>query len=147
MTSKLCPALLAATLATAAAPAFAADPAGQCADNFAVDGSWSSGKSYTTAVQQAGDYGQVYDRLLKAITDDGMILDFNRKETGYIRASNPVKGGQGGTATAPLRGKVQRMPGGEVKIDLTFTIAGGQMTPKKAVLGAFCKYTDSAFAP
>jgi hypothetical protein len=112
----------------------------ECESNFTYGGSFSSGKTFKTSQQYTGiPYNTVFDKVADAITADGLSIIDQSKERGYIRANNPVKGGDGGTAVAPLRVLVLGKPDGSVKVDATFSIAGGQMTTKKAIMTHLCQ--------
>ncbi|HBK45366.1 MAG TPA: hypothetical protein DDZ67_02800 [Xanthomonadaceae bacterium] len=131
--------LLAAALLAASAPLLAQEQAGECESNFTVGGSFSAGKTFKSSVEHTGlSYDVVFDKVAAAIEADGLQIIDQSKERGYIRANNPVKGGEGGTSVAPLRVLVLGKPNGNVKVDATFNIAGGQLSPKKAVMKSMC---------
>ena len=135
--------LLALFLSITPLPLMAAESQGQCADNFVISGSWSSGRTYHTYADHSGvNYDVAFEKATKNITDDGLVIVDQSKERGYIRANNPVRGGSGGTAVAPLRVLVIGKPGA-VRIDARFSIAGGQMTSKKAILQHLCALVNS----
>lgn len=121
----------------------AAAPA--CEQNFSVEGSWGSGRTYSTEADVAGaTYPDALHRVRDEIIEQGLEIIAVQEKNGYIRAANPVKGGEGGTANAPLRGYVTRVDDASVNVSLQFTIAGGQMTSKKAVMKFMCEIVDAA---
>ncbi len=136
--------MLVAVLLAGSPCVLAQQNAGQCEANFTVAGSWSSGKTFKTSAEHAGvGYDVAFDKVAAAIRNDGLTIIDESKERGFIRANNPVKGGQGGTAVAPMRVLVIGKPGGAVKVDVTFTIAGGQLAPKKAMIQHLCAVADA----
>lgn len=144
-------ALAAVLLLAASAPLLAAkkqDAATPCEQNFTVDGSFGSGKVYATDVDVPGvAYLPALYRVRDKIVEQGLDIVAVQEKNGYIRAANPVKGGEGGTANAPLRVYVKPLEAGGVNVSLQFTIAGGQMASKKSVMGYLCEIVDAAAGP
>ena len=140
--------LTAAVCLAARAPATAAPTDAACLQNFTVDGSWTSGKTYATEADVAGvAYLPALYRVRDRIVEQGLEVLAVQERNGYIRAANPVKGGQGGGATAPLRVYVKPLDAGGVNVSLQFTIAGGQMAGKKAVMNHMCEIVAAASGP
>ncbi len=130
-------AVLAAPCVQAQAPA--------CEQNFSVEGSWSGGRTFSTEATVPGAaYPDALHRVRDKLVEQGLDIIAVQEKNGYIRAATAVKGGGGGTGTAPLRGYVT--PAGEdgVNVSLQFTIAGGQMTSKKAVMQHMCELVAAA---
>lgn len=141
--------LIAAALClAAAAPAHAAPTDAACKQNFTVDGSWTSGKTYATEADVSGvAYLPALYRVRDKIAEQGLEVLAVQERNGYIRAANPVAGGQGGGATAPLRVHVRPLDAGGVNVSLQFTIAGGQMAGKKSVMNHMCEIVAAASGP
>lgn len=144
-------ALAAVLLLGAAAPLLAAkkqEATTPCERNFTVDGSFGAGKVYATEADVAGvAYLPALYRVRDKIAEQGLDIVAVQEKNGYIRAANPVKGGEGGTANAPLRVYVKPLEAGGVNVSLQFTIAGGQMASKKSVMGYMCEIVDAAAGP
>lgn len=140
----LCAAAL-AVLATTSYAAGTQDASAPCERNFTVDGSFGSGRVYATDADVPGvAYLPALHRVRDSIQAQGLDIIAVQEKNGYIRAANPVKGGEGGTADAPLRVRVTPLENGGVNVALNFTIAGGQMTRKKAVMENMCKIVAAA---
>ena len=141
-------ALVAAALLVLAAPLGAAPSDAACQQNFSVDGSWSSGKTYATDVDVAGvAYLPALYRVRDKVEEQGLQALAVQEKNGYIRAANPVKGGEGGGATAPLRIYVKPLDAGGVNVSLQFSIAGGQVASKKSVMNHMCEIVAAAAGP
>ena len=133
--------LVMAALAAPCAQAQAPD----CEQNFSVEGSWSSGRTFSTEAAVPGAaYPDALHRVRDKLVEQGLEVIAVQEKSGYIRAATAVKGGGGGTATAPLRGYVTPAGSDGVNVSLQFTIAGGQMTSKKAVMQHMCELVAAA---
>jgi len=131
-----------------AAPLSATPTDAACQQNFTVDGSWGSGKTYATQADVAGvAYLPALHRVRDKIEEQGLHLIAVQEKNGYIRAANPVKGGEGGGANAPLRIYVKPLDAGGVNVSLQFSIAGGQMASKKSVMNHLCELVAAAAGP
>lgn len=141
-------AVLLAVSAATATPALQARGGSEptaCQRNFDVQGSLSSGRTYSTEADVPGaTYPDALYRVRDKLVEQGLDVIAVQERNGYIRANNPVRGGQGGGANAALRGYVTRVDEGGVNVSLQFTIAGGQMTSKKAVMQHMCDVVEAA---
>ncbi|KAF1699481.1 hypothetical protein CSC62_00845 [Pseudoxanthomonas jiangsuensis] len=135
----------AAAVVLGAATSLAA--ASECEQNFNVNGSFGSGRTYATEARVPDvTYLPALYRVRDKIQEQGLVVLAVQEKNGYIRAANAVTGGEGGTANAPLRVYVTPQDGGGVNVSLQFTIAGGQMTSKKSVMRYMCEIVDAAAA-
>jgi len=132
----------------AATPALQARDAAEltaCERNFAVEGSFLGGRTYTTeAVVPGATYPDALYRVRDKLVEQGLEVIAVQEKNGYIRANNAVRGGEGGTANAPLRGYVTRVDDNSVNVSLQFTIAGGQSAKKKTVMQYMCDMVEAA---
>lgn len=116
-----------------------------CERNFAVQGSFTAGRTYSTEADIPGaTYPDALYRIRDKLVEQGLEVIAVQEKNGYIRANNAVRGGEGGTANAPLRGYVTRVDDASVNVSLQFTIAGGQMANKKTVMKYLCDAVEAA---
>jgi hypothetical protein len=114
-----------------------------CIENLSVTGGFSSGKTFLASVEHEGvPYPEAFRKTVAAIEGEGMMNVAPNERTGYIAAENPVKGSGG--ATVPLRTTVRRQDDGSVRVEVRFSIKGGQMTSNKAVGAGMCKIAEAA---
>jgi hypothetical protein len=77
-----------------------------------------------------------------AIEAEGLVGVSPNEQTGYIAAEQTVRGGGG--STVPLRTTVRRQNDGTIRVEVRFSIKGGQLTSNKAVGEGLCKIADAA---
>jgi hypothetical protein len=146
MRIRVCTAVTAMLLAPSMAFAFGKpvqDSGSGCLQNLSVAGGFTSGKQFLASTDHEGiSYEQAFAKTLAAIEAEGMVQVLPNQATGYIAAENPVRGGGG--STVPLRTTVRRQGDGSVRVEVRFSIKGGQMTSNKAVGEGLCKIADAA---
>ena len=119
------------------------DSGSGCLQNLAVSGNFSSGKQFLASTDHEGvSYAEAFSKTVAAIRNEGMVSVSPNEQTGYIAAENPVTGGGG--STVPLRTTVRRQDDGSIRVEVRFSIKGGQMTSNKAVGEGMCKIADAA---
>ncbi|TWT19638.1 hypothetical protein [Luteimonas wenzhouensis] len=141
--------LLAVAVAIAAPAAQAREGAGasECERNFTVEGSFLSGRTYATeALVQGATYPDALHRVRDKLVEQGLDVIAAQEKNGYIRANNAVRGAEGGSANAPLRGYVTPVDGNSVNVSLQLTIHGGQSARKKTVMQYLCDAVAAAAA-
>ncbi|WP_062060053.1 hypothetical protein [Cellvibrio sp. OA-2007] len=119
-----------------AVPSFATASPRDCADNFTVDGTFESGRTFKTAAfvpnVSKADAINAAGRDLASV---GWQINSTNESMGVISASQVVTYGQG--KTAPLNVLVDEANGG-VNVSMTYTISGGLDSPVEAVVNQFC---------
>ena len=108
----------------------------QCGDNFTVEGSFFSGKTYKTWAEFPGvkaDYA--FKKVYVYTVKDGWNISQADKEIGVISASQVVSHGKG--KTAPLNIVVEEKGAGS-KVSMTYSTSGGVSSPDDAVKNHFC---------
>ena len=119
------------------------DSGSGCLQNLSVTGGFTTGKQFLAATEHEGvSYAEAFRKTVAAIEAEGMVSVSPNERTGYIAAENPVRGGGG--STVPLRTTVRRQDDGSIRVEVRFSIKGGQMTSNKAVGEGMCKIADAA---
>jgi len=114
-----------------------------CEANFAVEGSFFSGKSYKTWNEFSGiSYDTAFRKTAQAAASGGWGTVTPNKDAGIITASQTVTMGQG--ATAPLSIVVQEKKGGVVRVEAIFSTSGGQMASADTAKTELCKLVEAA---
>ncbi|MCL7714911.1 hypothetical protein [Stenotrophomonas mori] len=135
---------LAATLAPSLALAArtpVVDSGSGCLQNLSVSGGFTTGKQFLASTEHEGvSYADAFRKTVAAIEAEGMLSISPNEQTGYIAAENPVRGG----TSVPLRTTVRRQDDGGIRVEVRFSIKGGQMTSNKAVGEGLCKIADAA---
>lgn len=140
--------LAVAALLCVSLPAAASTTRQQCESNFTTSGSFSEGRTYSTEVEVPEvEYLPALYRVRDKIQELGLNVLAVQERNGFIRAANPVRGGDGGGANAPLRGYVTPRDGGGVDVSLQFTIYGGQSARESTVMKYLCDMIEAADAP
>lgn len=145
MRTRMCTVALALMLvpSLALAKKEVVDSGSGCLQNLSVAGGFTSGKQFLASTDHEGvSYPVAFAKTVAAIEAEGMVGVYPNETTGYIAAENPVRGGGG--STVPLRTTVRRQPDGSVRVEVRFSIKGGQMTSNKAVGEGLCKIADAA---
>ncbi|WP_293715443.1 MULTISPECIES: hypothetical protein [unclassified Stenotrophomonas] len=133
--------LLVPTMALAKKEVF--DSGSGCLQNMSVSGGFTTGKQFLVHTDHEGiSYADAFAKTVAAIEAEGMVGVSPNETTGYIAAENPVRGGGG--STVPLRTTVRRQDGGVIRVEVRFSIKGGQLTSNKAVGEGMCKIADAA---
>ncbi len=119
------------------------DSGSGCLQNLSVSGGFTSGKQFLASTDHEDiSYAEAFRKTVAAIEAEGMVGIYPNERTGYIAAENPVTGGGG--ATVPLRTTVRRQDDGSIRVEVRFSIKGGQMTSNKTVGAGMCKIADAA---
>lgn len=110
--------------------------ADECADNFTVEGSLMSGRTYKTfAVVPGVTKADAIAAAGRNLATDGWQINSTNENMGVISASQGVTGGTG--KTVPLNVLVDDVTGG-VKVSMTYRTSGGLSSPTDAVVKQFC---------
>jgi hypothetical protein len=118
-----------------------------CERNFSVSGSFLAGRTYATEADIAGaTYPDALYRVRDKLVEQGLDVIAVQEKNGYIRANNAVRGGEGGSANAPLRGYVTRVDASTVNVSLQLVIHGGQSANRKVVMKYLCDAVEAASA-
>ena len=138
MTKHLMPMLGLLAIGGTAGAADAPPANAECAGHFTAEGSFISGKKFSTwadfgAVSKADLYSRIYANIAK----DGWTITSSDKDAGVISASQSVTFGKG--SVAPLTIVIEAAGTGS-KATATFRIGGGQMTKEDAVKQKLCAY-------
>lgn len=140
--------LVVAALLSISMPVAANGTREQCETNFVASGSFSEGRTYSTDVEVPDvEYLPALYRVRDKIDALGLNVLAVQEKNGFIRAANPVRGGNGGGANAPLRGYVTPRDAGGVDVSLQFTIYGGQSARESTVMKYLCDMIEAADAP
>ena len=135
-----------ATLIGNASSAATASPGTDCIAHFATEGSFLTGKKYSTWVEFANlAKADAYTRAYTAISKDGFQISSADKDAGIISASQSVSFGKG--ATAPLVIVVESINAIGSKLTATFRTGGGQAVKAETVRTKLCEYLGAAPAP
>ena len=127
--------------ATPRQPSNANAPA--CEKNFAVSGSFFSGKQFTTNAplpRIAPD--AAYRKAFAEVAKRGWQIISSDKDVRMISASQNVSMSSGGK-TVPLNILISDEKGKGTTISFTFSISGGLATSEDGVLKTFCDFTKS----
>ena len=96
--------------------------AGECEDNFRTDGSFFSGRRYTTHQTFQAPPEAVFRRAYAALTQDGWVIRSSDRDMMAISAATEASFGDG--KSAPLNVLVEPTQNGS-RVSLTFSISGG----------------------
>ena len=119
------------------------DSGSGCLQNLSVAGGFTSGKQFLASTDHEGvSYPVAFAKTVAAIEAEELVGIYPNETTGYIAAEQPVRGGGG--STVPLRTTVRRQADGSIRVEVRFSIKGGQMTSNKAVGEGLCKIADAA---
>jgi len=109
----------------------------QCRENFAVEGSFFSGKTYKTwSIFENILVSKAYKQVYRYTVKDGWHITSADKNLGVISASQEVSYGQG--KTVPLNIVVEQLGKTGSKVSITYTTSGGVSSPDDAVQKHFC---------
>jgi hypothetical protein len=127
-----------------AGTATAADPA--CKTNFKQDGSFMSGRTFTTwDVVQGVSVSAAYKRIYTEGTKSGLRVASSDEKAGVISFEQPNGGVDVGGAKATLPWNVVIEPQGKsIKISVTKTTPGGFSTSKDFQITSMCAVIDAA---
>jgi hypothetical protein len=110
----------------------------QCESNFTVEGSFFSGKIFSTwSIESDVDEKDAFKKIYLHISKEGWKIENADREIGIISAVQDVSYGKG--KSVPLNIVVEDSDSKNVKVSISYTLSGGVSSPKKAVLEAFCK--------
>ncbi|MBD9535604.1 MAG: hypothetical protein ACN6RG_11570 [Stenotrophomonas sp.] len=119
------------------------DSGSGCLQNLAVSGGFTTGKQFLASTDHEGiSYPEAFRKTVAAIEAEGLVGVSPNEQTGYIAAEQTVRGGGG--STVPLRTTVRRQNDGTIRVEVRFSIKGGQLTSNKAVGEGLCKIADAA---
>lgn len=109
----------------------------QCNDNFTVEGSFLSGKTYKTwAVFPAARPQDAFTRAYAFTAANGFTVTNADKEAGVITAAQSVSYGKG--KTVPLNIVVGTEAAGGVRVAMVYATSGGLVSPEAAIRKHFC---------
>ena len=136
--------MLVPSWAMAARKPVVSDSGSSCLQNVQVSGGYSAGKQFLASQEHEGvSYAEAFRKTLAELQRDGDLINVLPNErTGYIAAENPVRGGGG--STVPLRVTVRRQDDASIRVEVRFSIKGGQLTSNKIVSEGMCKIADAA---
>lgn len=122
-----------AALSMVAVNALAAEP---CLENFSVQGSILTGKTYKTWASLPNVVrDDAFQRAYAFTVANGFTVLSASKEAGAISAAQSVSYGKG--KTVPLNIVLQD-EGGNVRVDLHYATSGGMLSPEDAIRKHFC---------
>lgn len=128
--------LIAISVLSLLVPSFATASPRDCADNFTVDGTFESGRTFKTAAFVPNvSKANAINAAGRDLASVGWQINSTNENMGVISASQVVTHGQG--KTAPLNVLVDEANGG-VNVSMTYTISGGLDSPVEAVVNQFC---------
>lgn len=108
----------------------------ECANNFTVEGTLLSGRTYKTfAFVPGATKANAITAAGRNLATDGWQINSTNEGMGVISASQGVTAGNG--KTVPLNVLVDEVNGG-VKVSMTYRISGGLSSPTDAVIKQFC---------
>lgn len=112
-----------------------------CAENFATEGSFLTGKRFTTAsVFPAMRAEEAYKRVYTVLAKEGFDIESSDEKKGIISARQNVSLS---SKTAPLNAIVESQ-GGDSKVSLVFIASAGIYTPEAGAKAEFCKIIEQA---
>jgi len=98
----------------------------QCQTNFETEGSFFSGRSYSSwAVDPAVSTGEAFRRAYTALVREGWRIQTSDREMGVISAATDVQWSD--NRTAPLNVLVEPFEGSGSRLTVTFSIHAGAM--------------------
>jgi hypothetical protein len=111
----------------------------QCEDNFSTQGSFLTGKQFTTyAVLPATPPALAMGNAYKMLAREGFHVESANEKAHVITAYQNVNFS---TKTAPINVIID--PAGQgSKVTLTFVAAAGLYTPESSAQSEFCRYID-----
>ena len=105
--------------------------------NFSVEGSFFKGKAYRTWRTHSGrSYSDAFRSIAQAVAKSNWSDIETDKELGIISAGQHVTMGNG--AVAPLSIVVNKKADDVVRVEATFSTAGGQKAATKDVRSELC---------
>ena len=131
------------TLFGASATATAQDAQKPCMTNFTVEGSFVTGKTFKTWHEYSGvPYDVAFRKTAQAVAVAGWGTAVSNKDTGTITATQAVTGSRR-RPSAPLNVIVQEKDKATIRVDVNFSLAGGQTTSEDAARSEFCKLVEA----
>jgi hypothetical protein len=116
-----------------------------CASHFASEGSFFSGKKYTTWLEfPAVTKADAYARISTSVAKDGWSIVNADKDAGVLSAAQNVSYGKG--SQAPMVIVVEVLKEGS-KATATFRTGGGQTAKEETIRAKLCTYLTAASAP
>jgi hypothetical protein len=108
----------------------------ECANNFTMEGSLMSGRTYKTfAIVPGVTKANAIAAAGRNLATDGWQINSTNESMGVISASQGVTSTTG--KTVPLNVLVDDVAGG-VKVSMTYRTSGGLSSPTDAVVKQFC---------
>lgn len=131
--------MLALLLVASALQGCATHTGRQCEDNFQTEGSFLTGKAFSTnAVLPATPYSEAFKNASRMLASEGFFVQSADSKTGVLSAYQNVNLSQ---RTAPLNLIVMKEGQGS-KVTMKFIVAAGMYTPEGGARSEFCKYMD-----
>jgi hypothetical protein len=115
-----------------------------CETHFTTEGSFLTGKKYSTWIEFAGvAKADAYSRVYASIAKDGWNIANADKDAGVISAAQNVSYGKG--SQAPMVILVEGSKSGS-KVTATFRTGGGQTAKEETIRTKLCTYLGAAAA-
>ncbi len=112
--------------------------------NFAVEGSFITGKTFRTWQEHSGvNYDVAFRKTAQAVAGAGWGSVNSNKDTGTITALQEVTGSRR-KSSAPLNAIIQEKGKEVIRVDVNFSITGGQVTPEDTAKAELCKVVEAA---
>jgi hypothetical protein len=109
----------------------------QCQQNFSIEGSFFSGKTYKTwATFDNVGSSKAFKKVYQYTVKDGWQISNADENLGIISASQSVSFGKG--KTVPLNIVVEDFGKAGSKVSITYSTSGGVSSPEDAVQTHFC---------
>lgn len=122
----------------------AVGPSGErpCVTNFKAEGSFFKGKVYKTWQEFTGlEYDRAFRKVAQAVAENAWGAVNSNKDTGVITAGQAVTMGEG--SVAPLNVIVKEKSGGVLRVEVNFSIAGGQSASGDTARTELCKLVEA----
>jgi hypothetical protein len=124
------------------APAQESSISGACQAHFTAEGSFLSGRKYSTWVELTHvARADAYTRIYSSVAKDGWSIVNADKDAGIISATQGVSYSHG--SQTPMIITVETVENGS-KVTLTYRTGGAQMVGESTVREKFCSYVIAA---
>ncbi len=114
----------------------------ECVINFSVEGTFFKGKTYRTWRAHNGrSYPDAFRSVAQALARSNWSGIETDKELGIISAGQPVTMGKG--AVAPLSIVINKKGEDVIRVEATFSTAGGQKAATRDVRNELCELVNA----
>ena len=142
MRARLFAPLFFSALALSAAPSAFAQSAGQqCRDNFKIQGSFFTPRSFRSHAMIKAAPDRVFQRAYTNVVRQGFAIDRHDKEARVLVALNEVAGSH---RQIPLNVVVDEDGEGGSRLSLVFSLDAGMAVGKEDVIGGLCEIMEAA---